>query len=111
MIAALFNIPNDAPTLQRFSFHNNDSHILAVRAIRAKTGLTLPEYPIDPIPETDFGGWLYSHQTMHNSVNEALGFTGSDLSDVDPKQIDQWTYWIQIHAAEHVRWGDALGFG
>lgn len=110
-IAALFNIPTDPQAMLRFSFHNNDSHLLAVDAIRANTGVVLPTYVIDPIPENDFPGWLYTHQSMHNSVNTALGLDGADLSDMDPTKLDQLTYWIQLHAQEHRAWGDTLGFG
>lgn len=111
MLAALYNIPSDPQTLARFSFHNADSHALAARAIHALTGLTLPEFVIDPIPPNDFPGWLYNHQAMHNSVNGVLGLVGNDLSDVDPRKLDQLTYWVQIHASEHVQWADRLGFG
>ncbi len=111
MIAALFNIPTDAEAMQQFSFHNNDSHVLAIRAIKTLTGLTLPQYPLDPIPPQNLGGWLYDHQAMHNSVNQTLGLPGNDLSDVDPSKLDQLTFWIQLHAQEHVAWSNALGFG
>lgn len=111
MIAALFNVPTDLQTMARFSFHNRDAHELAVLAIQRNTGVVLPSYPIDPIPPSDFPGWLYSHQSMHNSINAALGLTGNDLSDVDPTKLDQLTYWIQIHAKEHDQWGTLLGYG
>ncbi len=111
MIAGLYNIPTDGPTMQRFGFYNQDAHVLAVRAIKSKTGLTLPLYPIDPIPLHDFKSWLYSHQAMHNSINLTLGLTGNDLTDVDPQQLDQMTFWIQNHALEHVNWGNVLGYG
>lgn len=111
MIAALFNIPTDAQAMLRFSFHNYDAHVLAARAIYKATGVTLQDYPIDPIPTEDFAGWLDTHQSMHNSVNQALGLVGNDLSDMDPTKLDELTYWIQIHASEHRSWGDILGYG
>lgn len=111
MIAALFNIPTDEITMSRFSFHNRDAHELATDAIFRNTGVTLPLYPIDPIPPDDFPGWLYTHQSMHNSINAALGLTGNDLTDMDPRQLDQLANWIQLHAAEHVTWGNMLGIG
>ncbi len=111
MIAALYNIPTDAISLARFSFHNRDQHELAIRALLNRTGLVLPDYPIDPIKMSDFKGWLYTHQSMHNSVNTALNLPGNDLTDVDPQKLDQLTTWIQLHATEHVAWGNALGIG
>ncbi len=111
MLAAVFNIPTDPITLARFAFHNRDQHELAVRAIKSRTGLSLPLYPIDPILESDFPAWLYTHQSMHNSVNAFLGLQGNDLSDMDPRKIDQLTYWIQLHGNEHTAWSNILGYG
>lgn len=111
MIAGLYNIPTDIQAMQRFSFYNNDAHVDAVAAIRRLTNVSLPVYPIDPIPVSDFQGWLYTHQSMHNSVNSALSLAGNDLTSMDPSQIDQLTYWIEIHANEHVQWADKLGLG
>lgn len=111
MNAGLFNIPSDKETLQHFAFYNRDAHELAVRAIQRTTGVLLPSYPIDPIPDNDFGGWLYAHQAMHNSVNSALGLAGNDLSDLDPSKAEQMTTWTQLHASEHRTWGQILGYG
>ncbi len=111
MIAGLFNIPSNRETMQHFSFYNRDAHELAIAAIRRKTGVVLPTYPLDPIPENDFPSWLYSHQAMHNSINAALGVQGNDLSDVDPQKLDQLTTWIRLHATEHLKWGKILGYG
>lgn len=111
MIAALYNIPNNPQTLARFSFHNRDQHLLAVDAIFRKTGIMLPQYPIDPILAADFKNWAYLHQAMHNSINTALNLQGNDLTDVDFDKPDEVATWIQLHASEHVAWGNALGLG
>ena len=111
MIAALYNIPTDPKTLARFAFHNRDAHVLVIDAIFKKTGLVLPSYPLDPIVMNDFKNWLYNHQAMHNSVNTVLGLAGNDLTDVDPRQPAQLTSWVQLHASEHLSWGNELGIG
>jgi hypothetical protein len=111
MIAALYNIPSDPPSMSRFAFHNRDQHRQVTAAVEAKFGLTLPEYPIDPIASWDFTNWLYNHQAMHNAVNGLLGTAGNDLTDVDPTKPDQLSAWIQLHAVEHVQWGNILGIG
>jgi hypothetical protein len=111
MIAALYNIPNDPQTLARFAFHNRDAHVLVINAIKAKFGVALPEYPIDPIKMTDFPAWLYTHQSMHNAVNQVLGTPGNDLTDVDPNAPEQLAAWAENHASEHVVWGNLLGIG
>lgn len=111
MIGALFNIPTTPQEFMRFAFHNNDAHVLAVRAIKINAGVGLPEYPLDPIPASDFASWLYTHQSAHNAVNEVLGISGNDLTDLDPTKPEEMTYWIQLHASEHVKWGDMLNYG
>ena len=58
MIAALFNIPRSQTEMLQFSFHNANAHEIAQRLIRQNLGLQVPEYVLDPIPESDFGGWL-----------------------------------------------------
>ncbi len=104
MIAALFNIPRSQIELNQFSFHNANAHEVAGRIIRQNVGVQVPEYILDPIPTNDFGGWLYNHQSAHNSVNTLLKIQGQDLSDLDPNDLAQLADWIQIHAQEHVQW-------
>lgn len=111
MIAALYNLPVDRAAMQRFSFHNRDSHDLAAQAILKQMGITLKSYILDPVPENDFAGWLYQHQTAHDEVNEILGTGGNDFTNLDPANMEQLAVWIQNHADEHVQWGNILGIG
>ena len=111
MIAALYNIPNDPIRLAQFAFHNRAEHDLAVEAIYRKTGVTLQQYPLDPIKMEDVPDWLDRHQSAHAAVNQVLGIAGNDLSDVDPNRPEQLQYWIELHAQEHRAWGAALGIG
>ena len=111
MLADLFNVPSDFQSTSWFSFANRDAHVLANRAALAASGITLPEYPLDPIPPVELDGWLYNHQAMHNAVNAFLGLQGNDLTDVDPKDKAQLATWVQLHANEHVTWGLILGYG
>jgi hypothetical protein len=111
MIAALYNIPSDRITLQRYGFHNRDSHDLASDAVFKLTGIAPPRYLLDPIPINDFKSWAYTHQAAHNSINAALGLPGNDLTDVDPTKPEQLASWVQLHAFEHVQWGIFLGIG
>ena len=111
MIAALYNIPRTPTELNQFSFHNANAHEIAGRIIRQNLGIEIPQYVLDPIPLEDFGGWLYNHQSSHNAVNTLLKIQGQDLSDLDPNDLAQFADWIQIHANEHVLWGQALRYG
>lgn len=111
MIAGLFNIPVTADAFQRFSFYNRDAHEQAIYLIQKTKGLMLPSYVLDPIPTQDFSSWLYTHQASHNSINTVLGLPGNDLTSLDPRKLDQLTNWIQLHASEHMPWGNILGYG
>lgn len=111
MIAALYNIPTSREQWLQFSFNNFDAHEVAARLLRQTVGSSLDTFVLDPIPFDDFGSWLYTHQTAHNVVNGILGLQGNDLSEMDPQDITQVTEWIELHAKEHVAWGQALGYG
>jgi hypothetical protein len=109
MLAALFNIPDDEREFGVFSFHNQDQHFQVVNAIAATKDVTLPLFPLDPIPLQDLEGWANIHQAAHNDVNGALGLAGFDLSSIDVNNPAEFAAFIQLHAKEHVLWASMLG--
>lgn len=111
MIAALFNIPRFPTQWQTWSFHNFDAHQTGARLASAQFGFQIDTFLLDPIPFNDFGTWLYTHQTAHNVLNAVLGLQGNDLTSIDPTDAVELTDWIELHAKEHVAWGNALGYG
>ena len=109
-LADLYAAPQDDADYQRFSFANADSHEQVLGAIfKQKNGLRLPSYVLDPISLNDFDAWLWRHQDAHTAINEALGLTGNDLTDLDPKDRNQLEYWAILHFNEHNNWAQKLG--
>ena len=108
-LATLFNIPSDENDFQVFSLHNLDQHRLAIEMVASTKNITLPLYPIDPIPLQDLAGWAIIHQALHNDMNGALGTAGFDLSSIDVENAAELAAFIQIHAQEHVNWANILG--
>lgn len=108
-IANLSNVPRSPEEISIFSFANQDEHTKANAAIFAKRGLTLPVYPLDPIPFTDIGVWAQNHQEMHDYVNGVLKTAGSDLTGVNFQDEGQLQSWIWLHANEHYSWQNILG--
>ena len=92
-----------------FAFENRQHHDAVTSAVESSKGIRLSGYIIDPIPTFDMGAWLTAHQNMHNQVNGVLRLTGNDLTTVDFGDTSQLNDWIQLHASEHLAWGQALG--
>lgn len=107
-LASLYNVPADAEGTNIFSFENAMHHQAVANAIVAAGGAQQPSYIIDPIPTVDVNSWLLSHQNMHNAANAALGLNGNDLTTVDFRNKEQLVDWIELHASEHVAWGQVL---
>ncbi len=100
-LASLLNVPYDASSWLQWSFANMNLHDLTVRAIQAQNNVFLQTYVLDPIPKVDFQGWLRRHQQAHNDFTTQLGINGSDLSELNPKDHDEFNTWILNHWSEH----------
>jgi hypothetical protein len=108
-LATLFNVPDDEQTLLVFGFSNMDHHRLIASAIATQKNVTLPLFPLDPLPTFNMTAWAQSHQQMHVDFTSALGIAGVDLSDVDFKDPAQLSAWVILHAAEHQQADAILG--
>jgi len=102
-LAVLLNLPVTPELITQFSFSNQDSHQKIADAILRKFNMTIPIYPLDPIPPTKEGllTWGLNHQSAHNAQNEILGIQGQDISEVDFKSEGELASWIQEHFIEH----------
>lgn len=109
MIPDLYNPPRAARDFQIFSFANADHHRLIAEALLTRLGITLTQYPLDPIPTVDVANWARRHQTAHNDVNVVLGVAGVDLTDLDPRDKERLEAWIELHASEHQQWAAQTG--
>lgn len=115
MLAELYNNFSGAEVeLLRWSFHNQDEHNKIVQALfLSPQNLAAINYILDPMPDLrspEIKNWSYRHQAAHTAFNDALGLSGSDLTNVDWSQRDQVESWIYLHAREHVFAQQALGY-
>jgi hypothetical protein len=53
--------------------------------------------------------WLVTHEQIHEVLRSVCNVTGTDLSLVDFSQDDQFTEWLDDHAAEHQQFRAVLG--
>lgn len=108
-LASLFNMPETDEALSVFAFSNQDQHRQIVAAIARRSSLTLPLFPLDPIPMFEPGVWAHNHQQMHNDFNAILGIAGSDLTAVDFRNPQELASWIRLHGSEHQQAANILG--
>lgn len=110
-IASLYNIPTVPKELDDWSFFHMVHHRDVNEEIFLLTGIHIDEFALDPIDPKNPGQWEYQHQAMHLAVNNVLGISGFDLSDIEFTQPDKFAGFIQSNASEHVQWANILGVG
>jgi hypothetical protein len=108
-IAAIFNIPSNIDELNSWAFAHADHHRNLNAYIQARTGVTMPQYVLDPINSADVGTWLFQHQDLHSQMDAILGISGYDLLDVDLTDEGQLSAWIWLVANEHYQAADITG--
>ena|SRR5215475_5348577 len=108
-LADLYNIPHSEGDFNVFSFHNQDQHRQIINAILTTKNITLPLFPIDPIPIGNVEGWAVLHQQLHSSFAQILGIVGSDFTSLNLNDPGELSAWIFLHAAEHVQAANMLG--
>lgn len=110
-LAGIFNIPGDPDELHQWAFDHMANHRDILKAIREQYGLLLNEYPLDPIPPNDLGVWSYQHQIMHDQMNQVLGISGLNLTNVDWDDVGQRTAFVYSNATLHREASGLLGIG
>lgn len=106
-LAPLFNIPRSPEELAVFAFVNMDQHRQIVDALNSQHNISVPLYPLDPIP-ADLATWARNHQDLHSAFTQILGIQGSDLTAVNFRDPSELASWIFIHAVEHQQAADKL---
>lgn len=101
MVTDLYSIPRTDAEWRVWSFAHRQSHLAIRQSIRSQTGLSLPEYVLEPITQLDFQGFLQRNQQEHVDMDGALNLPSIDLQDVDIKNRSQLIAWIWLHATEH----------
>lgn len=107
MLANLLSIPRTGEQWALWSFNHRTSHDAIRAAIQAKKGVTLADYPIDPIP--NFETFLEVNSQLHTDMNGQLGTPGVDLQDANLEDEREKTAWIFLHYQEHYVAETALG--
>lgn len=110
-VAAIYNIPEDAPHLMEWSFCHAAHHADIIRRIYELTGATLDNFVLDPLDPFNPGPWSYQHQLMHNQMNTILGISGYNLLGVNWTDTSIKTGWIWLNAQEHFQAANVLGIG
>lgn len=101
MLANLINQPGTPEEWAFWSYAHRDQHTQIIQAIRAQTGIQLPQYELDPIPFQDLDQWLEWNQRAHDDFNGVLGTQSSDLQQADFNDKAQLEAWIYLHRREH----------
>ena len=110
-IANIFNVPGNEAELASWASAHMTHHRDINRAIFEQTGISLPEYVLDPIDPQDTGTWEAQHQVMHTNMDIVLGIDGFDLSEVDFTDKDSLAGWIALNSNEHYIAANTLGIG
>jgi hypothetical protein len=108
-VATLYNVPHDRRTLDIWSFANADSHEQIILAIAAQHKVNLTPYVLDPLPDEDLPSFLLRHQAMHSDMAVVTGIATNNYTAIDFNDSTMLTYYMQLHAAEHVATHAKLG--
>lgn len=110
-IANIFNVPGTPAELAVWASAHATSHRDINRRIYELTGLALPEFILEPLNPDDTGVWEAHHQIMHQNQDAALGIDGFDLTNVNFKNPELLTGWVQLNATEHFQASNILRIG
>lgn len=110
-IATLFNVPTTVEELGSWATAHMAHHRDINRGIYQLTGISFPEFILDPIDPRDTNVWEDQHQLMHTNMDAVLGIGGFDLSNVDFTKPELLAGWIQLNANEHYQASNILQIG
>ena len=116
-LAQISAIPQNEADLNSWSLSHASHHDDVIQAINrmqiaaSTTRTQFTTYVLDPLDPKDSNTWLYSHQIMHNEMNQALGLSGFDLNSLDWNVEGSVADWIAKNADEHMRVGAILNLG
>jgi hypothetical protein len=112
MRAELLNVPQTEADWAVWGFAHRDDHLRIRNGIQRRTGINLPEYPLDPIPLNDPGEiatWLTTNQLAHNDMNNVLNLVGASLEGVNFANPEEAAAWIYLHRKEHEAAAEVVG--
>lgn len=100
MLAALLNVPETEEQWSLWSFNNFDCVNQIRQTIKAKLGITLPEYQIEPINFSQIETWLENNQQAHIDFTGALGQQSNNLLEVDLSDPRQKSSFVWLNYME-----------
>ncbi len=92
-----------------FSFPHAAQHRDYIRVIFQQFGVSLPEYPLDPLDPQNIGLWPYHHAVMHDQINAILGIPGYNLQEIDFSDREALQAWSDQNQDLHTRTSTILG--
>lgn len=110
-VATLYNVPSNSEDFSTWSFAHAAHHRDINRRIYEVTGLTLPDYILDPFDPRDPSVWEDQHQIMHQNFDAVLEIDGFDLSSVNFEDQGALAGWIFLNATEHYQAANILEIG
>ena len=99
----IYSPPDGEEGWKEYWFQHWIDHQQIVQAIKAKTGISLTMYIIDPWLADDKDGILERHQQYHTDMNGVLGIAGSDLTQVDANKPNELKAWLYLQYQEHLQ--------
>ena len=115
MILELLDLPQDKDAWASWAFSHAAAHRDIIRVVFETRGVSITEYPLDPISPPGLGNtldlWLGQHQAMHQQQNAVMGIEGHDLLQLDPTDPESITAWINDHFVEHEQIARLLNLG
>lgn len=109
MLPSLENIPHTENDWNHFSWDHRDSHNRIRAGIKAKFGVDLTDYQVDPIDAGNVAQFLQNNANLHSAMNGALKLQSGELQDVDLTNDKQKESWIRLHYQEHFDAENKLG--
>lgn len=102
-LATLFKMPETEADFAEWSFSNRSDHDDIIAAIKAKHGIDVAKYILEPVTQASMAAFLLGHQAMHTQEAQILGVDNQDFLSAD---LAEWWY---DHADQHRRERAALG--
>lgn len=110
----MYNIPGTPEEHAMWSFAHAAHHLDIINVIYVTRQIALSQFVLDPFnpeDESAMENWSYQHQTMHQEMDQVLGISGFDLTDINWQDKAQRAAWISLNAAEHLQASNLLEIG
>jgi hypothetical protein len=99
---------DNSTAISQFAFQHAQDHNDIDVALR-NLGFVVTALPLDPMPNLhEADEWLVFHQQKHNSMNQALGLQGVDLTKFDLTTTENFQSFVGTNYSEHASVYDIL---